>query len=315
MPDVELKPQVYTDQRPKEYFDAFHARARAGEAGWTYEPTRFVVTPYLLLFFRARGIASENVPNGPVILAPNHGSFMDHFFTGAFIRRRVRFMAKSQLFQPGLSSYIFSHGGVFPVRRGHHDEDAFTTAFQILARGEAIVMYPEGGRSRTGDLAPEAKPGLGRLALESGAPVVPVAILGSHQVRNWKKLKFPRVTVQYGTPVRFEQVEHSTREQQQAVADYVLDRVREMHSQLRELGHRGAQAAASDRRVEDRAAEDQRFAMLEREQQEAKKRQQEEVEARQQREAEAEGEDEDEDGEGQDEGEEQREPQEAAPEA
>ncbi len=271
MPDVELKPQVYSDPRPGEYFDAFHNRARRGEAGWTYELTRYVVTPYLLVAFRARGIDSQNVPNGPVILAPNHGSFMDHFFAGAFVRRRVRFMAKSQLFQPGVATYIFSHGGVFPVRRGHHDEEAFTTAFQLLDRGDAVVMYPEGGRSRTGEIAAEAKPGVGRLALESGAPVVPVAILGSHQVRNWKRLQFPRVTVQYGTPFRFERVAESTREQQQEAAGYILDRVREIHSQLKLLGHRGSLRAARQRRKEDRKEQEgERYAMLEREQQQAK---------------------------------------------
>jgi 1-acyl-sn-glycerol-3-phosphate acyltransferase len=248
MPDVELKPQVYRDSRPKEYFDQFHERARNGPAGWTYEFTRFFVVFYSLLAFRARGIATENVPNGPVILAPNHGSFMDHFFAAAFIRRRVRFMAKSQLFQPGVATYIFSHGGVFPVRRGAHDEEAFITAFELLGDGQPVVMYPEGGRSRTGEIAAEAKPGVGRLALESGAPVVPIAILGSHQVRNWKRLQFPRVTVQYGTPFRFDRVEHSTREQQQEAADYVLDRVRELHARLALLGHRASLGEARDRR-------------------------------------------------------------------
>src|SRR5579864_950157 len=158
MPDVEIKPQVYTDPRPAEYFDQFHRRARQGPAGWTYELTRSVVVPYSLLAFRARAIDSYNVPNGAVILSPNHGSFMDHFFAGAFLRRRVRFMAKSQLFGRGIANYIFTHGGVFPVRRGHHDEEAFITAFELLDRGEAVVMYPEGGRSRTGDIAPAARP-------------------------------------------------------------------------------------------------------------------------------------------------------------
>ncbi len=240
MSDVQLKPQVYKDPRPKEYFDQFHERARRGPAGWTYELTRSVVVPLLLTLFRARAIATDNVPNGPVILTPNHGSFMDHFFTGAFVRRRVRFMAKSQLFHPGPASYIFSHGGVFPVRRGHHDEDSFQTAFTLLGRGDALVMYPEGGRSRTGELADRAKPGVGRLALESGATVVPVAILNSYKVRNWKRLRFPKVVVQYGQPFRFERVEDSTREQQQEVADYVLDRIRELHAQLSRLGYHGA---------------------------------------------------------------------------
>src|SRR5581483_1802724 len=156
-----------------------------------------------LISFRARGLGAENVPNGPVILAPNHASFMDHFFTGAFVRRRVQFMGKSQLFTPPMQ-WIYSHGGVFPVRRGHHDEETFITAMGVLQRGGAVVMYCEGGRSRTGELAEKAKPGIGRLALESGVPVVPLAILGSHQVRNWKRLKFPKVTIQFGKPFRFE---------------------------------------------------------------------------------------------------------------
>jgi 1-acyl-sn-glycerol-3-phosphate acyltransferase len=255
MPDVELKPQVYRDPRPKEYFDRFHEAARRGPAGYTYELTRLFLVPYLLLFFRTRGIGSENVPNGPVILAPNHASFMDHFFAGAYIRRRVRFMAKSQLFASGIGNYIFRHGGVFPVRRGAYDEEAFITAFKLLEEGDAIVMYPEGGRSRTGEIAERARPGVGRLALESGAPVVPIAILGSYQVRNWKRLQFPRITVQYGTPVRFERIEHSTREQQQEVAEYLLDRIRELHKRLQLLGHRGAIGDARDRRRQKRSAQ------------------------------------------------------------
>ena len=199
---------------------------------------------HALITFRARGIGSENVPGGPVILAPNHASFMDHFFSGAFVRRRIQFMAKSQLFAPGLPSWIFSHGGVFPVRRGSHDEEAFITAYKVLERGGAIGMYCEGGRSRNGQLAAEARPGIGRLALESGAPVVPVAILGSYQVRNWKRLQFPKVTVQFGEPFRFAAVESSTREQQQEAADYILARIRELHAELSRVGRRGARQAA-----------------------------------------------------------------------
>src|SRR5437764_4368597 len=244
MPDVELKPQVYKDPRPKEYFDRFHELVRSEEPeAKVYEVTRVATALHALITFRARGLGSENVPSGPVILAPNHASFMDHFFTGAFIRRRVQFMGKSQLFK-GIGGWIFSHGGVFPVRRGHHDEEAFTTAFKVLDRGGAVVMYCEGGRSRTGKIADEARPGIGRLALESGVPVVPVAILGSHQVRNWKRLQFPQVTVQFGHPFRFEVIRSSTREQQQEAADYILARMRELHTELARVGRRGARRAA-----------------------------------------------------------------------
>jgi 1-acyl-sn-glycerol-3-phosphate acyltransferase len=247
MADVEIKPQVYKDPRPKEYFDPFHERVRDHAPEPVYEAVRVATVLTALTLFRARGFGSENVPNGPVILAPNHASFMDHFFTGMCIRRRIQFMGKSQLFGNGPMSWIFSHGGVFPVRRGHQDEEAFISSFKILERGGAIVMYCEGGRSRTGKLADSARPGIGRLALESGAPVVPVAILGSYQVRNWKRLSFPKVTVQYGTPFKFDVVLKSTREQQQQAADHIFARLRELHDELTRLGHRGALKASRER--------------------------------------------------------------------
>jgi len=247
MPDVELKPQVYKDPRPKEEFDRYHAIVRDHEPeAKVYEVVRVATELVALTAYRARGYGSERVPNGPVILAPNHASFMDHFFAGAFIRRRVQFMGKSQLFK-GIGAWVFSHGGVFPVRRGYADEEAFITSFRILARGGAIVMYCEGGRSRSGKIADEARPGIGRLALESGVPVVPVAILGSYQVRNWKRLQFPKVTVQYGEPFKFEVVRTSTREQQQAAADYILERIRELHGELARVGRSGARRAARAR--------------------------------------------------------------------
>jgi 1-acyl-sn-glycerol-3-phosphate acyltransferase len=136
---------------------------------------------------------------------------------------------------------------VFPVRRGQGDEEAFISAFKILERGGAVVMYCEGGRSRSGQLAEKARPGIGRLAIESGAPVVPLAILGSHQTRNWKKLSFPKVTVQFGSPFRFEVARDTTREQQQEAADYIFARIRELFEELQHVGHRGALKASRAR--------------------------------------------------------------------
>ena len=227
-----IKAQVYKDPRPKEYFDGFHHRSRTRDPDWVYEVVRIATSLYAWTFFRARGVDAVKVPHtGPVILAPNHFSFMDHFFAGAFIRRRVRFMAKSQLFVPPMQ-FIYTHGGVFPVRRGYQDEDAFVTANSILQRGGAIVMYCEGGRSRTGELSAEPKRGIGRLALESGAPVVPVAIHGSSHVRNWKRLQFPKVSVKYGDGVRWPQVSDPTRDQQQAVANDIFGRIRTLYASL-----------------------------------------------------------------------------------
>src|SRR5687768_10190333 len=105
MPD--LKPQVYKDPRPAEYFTRFHERSRTHEPDWVYDLARMVLTPPTLLLYRAAAIGSANVPpTGPVILAPNHFSQWDHFFAAVFIRRKVRFMAKSQLFSNSFIEWV-----------------------------------------------------------------------------------------------------------------------------------------------------------------------------------------------------------------
>jgi 1-acyl-sn-glycerol-3-phosphate acyltransferase len=234
-----MREQVYSDPRPKEYFDRFHARSRAREPDPVYELVRVLTSLYAYTFLRARPIAVDNVPGcGAVILAPNHFSFMDHFLIGCYIRRKVRFMAKSQLFKRPMQ-FIYTHGGVFPVRRGARDEETFITAETILKRGGCVAMYCEGGRSRSGKVGELAKPGIGRLALESGAAIVPVAVYGSSHIRNWKRLEFPRVTIQYGEPIRWEPVENPTREQQQAVADAILTEIRGLYTALEQHGRRG----------------------------------------------------------------------------
>jgi 1-acyl-sn-glycerol-3-phosphate acyltransferase len=251
---AKMKEQVYKDPRPAEHFTRFHERVRNRKPDVVYEIVRVILSPVIWTLWRGRSIASDNCPPaGPTILAPNHFSFLDHFFLAAFQRRKVQFMAKSQLFTRPMQ-FIYTHGGVFPVRRGHRDEEAFITAGIVLGRGGMVAMYCEGGRSRTGKISDHAKPGIGRLALESGAAIVPVAIHGSQRARNWKRLQFPRVTVQYGEPIRWETVENPTREQQQAVADTVLEAIRELYTGLEEHGRRGiVQRVRAQRRAERRA--------------------------------------------------------------
>jgi 1-acyl-sn-glycerol-3-phosphate acyltransferase len=246
-----LKPQVYKDPRPAEHFTRFHERTRTKKPDWVYELVRLVLTPYLLIIHRARCIDSHHIPaDGSAIVAPNHFSFLDHFFVAVFLRRKVQFMGKSQLFKRPLQ-FIYTHGGVFPVRRGQHDDEAFITAHSVLERGRIVVMYAEAGRSRSGELG-KPRHGLGRLALESGAPVVPTAITGSERARNWRRLQFPKVTVHYGEPLRFERVENPTKEQAQAASEIVFERVKRLHSELRVGGRKNAVRAA---RAARRAAE------------------------------------------------------------
>src|SRR3954447_19721341 len=149
---AEMKPQVYTDPRPAEYFEQFHAAARRG-VGWTYTLARIVLTIPTILIYRVRAIGVGNVPKeGPLLLAPNHFSQMDHFFAGVYLRRKIRFMAKSQMFGPPLLTYVYKHGGVFPVRRGHHDDEAIETARILLKQGEILPAYPQAAPSRSGGL-------------------------------------------------------------------------------------------------------------------------------------------------------------------
>jgi 1-acyl-sn-glycerol-3-phosphate acyltransferase len=228
-----LKPQVYRDPRPAEYFDRFHARARTREPDWVYSFIKTVSYPYCRLAYRLHANGLEHVPReGPVVLAPNHFSAMDHWFVGILLPRQVRFMAKSQLFRGPVLEFIMAHSGAFPVRRGQRDEEAIITAITILRRGGVLVMYPEGGRSRSGHIGNTARPGVGRLALETGAPVVPVAISGSEKARNWRRLDFPEVTVGYGEPMRWPTEAGAGRERQQQVADEVLKGVRDEYELL-----------------------------------------------------------------------------------
>jgi 1-acyl-sn-glycerol-3-phosphate acyltransferase len=250
-----MRPQVYKDPRPKEYFDRFHERSRHRGPDVMYDIVRVATALYSWSVFRLRSIDEEKVPaSGSVILAPNHFSFMDHFFLGVPIRRKVRFMAKSQLFKRPMQ-FIFDHGGVFPVRRGYRDEEAFITAEAILDQGGCVAMYSEGGRSRTGKLSDTVRPGIGRLALESGATIVPVAVHGSSRVRNWRRLQFPKVTVRYGDPFRFERVRSPTRDQQQAVANAIFAEIRALYEELDELGRaKSLKRARATRRAKHTAA-------------------------------------------------------------
>ena len=243
---AEMRPQTYRDPRPAEYFDQFHAAARKG-VGWTYTLGRIVLTLPTLLLWRVRQVGVENVPKqGPLVLAPNHFSQMDHFFVGVYLRRKIRFMAKSQMFGPPVLTYVYKHGGVFPVRRGHHDEEAIETANEILRQGEMLLIYAEGGRSRSQEMG-EPKPGIGRVALESGAPVVPVAIHGSALARKWKRLRFPKVTVQFGEPLSFPLEAAPSRERQLEAATEIFDRVKEIYGELATRNGTRAESRTPDR--------------------------------------------------------------------
>src|SRR3954464_4633253 len=173
--------------------------------------TRAVLKPFLLAFFRVQRIGREHVPDGAVILASNHRSFLDPFVVGLSLKRPVYFVAKKELFDRLLAGWFRNCLGAFPIRRGESDEESVETAKQILARGDALVIFPEGTRVRDGSLG-RPKRGVGRLALETGAPVVPVAVHGTERARRGWLLKPVKVKVRLGRALTFPRVESASKQ-------------------------------------------------------------------------------------------------------
>jgi len=144
-----------------------------------YAFVRLLATVLLRLWFRFRVTGTEHVPDeGPAILAPNHKNFLDAFFVGLALRRHVRYMAKVELFK-GPLAWLFLRLGAFPVRRGEADAEALATSRAILAAGGLVVVFPEGTRVEEPDALGSPHHGAGRLALETGAPIIPTAITGT----------------------------------------------------------------------------------------------------------------------------------------
>jgi glycerol-3-phosphate dehydrogenase (NAD(P)+) len=188
-----------------------HARARErGVQPVVLKLTRAILKPFLLIFFHMSRIGREHVPDGAVILASNHRSFLDPFVVGICLNRPVYFVAKKELFDNRLYGWFLNCLGAFPIRRGESDEESVETAKQILARGDALVIFPEGTRIREGSLG-RAKRGVGRLALETGAPVVPVAVHGTERARRGWIFRPVKVKVRIGRPLTFPRVENASK--------------------------------------------------------------------------------------------------------
>ncbi|MFL5894242.1 MAG: lysophospholipid acyltransferase family protein [Thermoleophilaceae bacterium] len=160
------------------------------------------------IYFSLERTGRENIPRtGPVILAANHRSFLDPFIVGCCIRRPVYFVAKKELFDKRWQGWLLNRLGAFPIKRGEADEQSMATARGVLERGGALVIFPEGTRIRKGGLG-RPKRGVGRLALETGAPVVPIALMGTDRARRGLKIRPVWVRVRCGRPLTFPRVEH-----------------------------------------------------------------------------------------------------------
>jgi glycerol-3-phosphate dehydrogenase (NAD(P)+) len=189
----------------------YHARARRkGVNPVVYWVTRGLLQPIFQIYFRMSRIGREHLPaGGPVILAANHRSFMDPFVIGMAARRPIYYVAKQELFRYRPVGWLLASLGAFPVRRGEGDAEMVETARAILARGDALVMFPEGTRVRPGALG-RPRRGVGRLALETGAPVVPVAVIGTEDVRRGWRIRPRKIRIRIGRRLTFPRVEQAS---------------------------------------------------------------------------------------------------------
>jgi glycerol-3-phosphate dehydrogenase (NAD(P)+) len=196
--------QGFLRPRPLELY---HERTRRrGVNPFLYRPVRWFLKGFILGYFRLRRLGREHIPDGGVVLAANHRSFLDPFAIGYCLPRPVYFVAKQELFRNPILGWLLNSMGAFPIRRGGSDEESMETALQLLDRGDAVVIFPEGTRIRAGSLG-RPKRGVGRIALQSGAPVVPVAITGSERARTGWLIRPVKVHVRCGPPLTFPRVE------------------------------------------------------------------------------------------------------------
>jgi 1-acyl-sn-glycerol-3-phosphate acyltransferase len=175
-----------------------HAYAREQDVSRPlYAFVRLQATVVLRVWFRVRVTGAEHVPaDGAAIVAPNHKNFLDAFFVGIAVRRHVRYMAKVELFK-GPLGWLFLRLGAFPIRRGEADAEALQTAHEILAGGGLVVVFPEGTRVEEPDALGSPHHGAGRLALETGAPIIPAAITGTSRLWRGAFPKLKRVQLAF----------------------------------------------------------------------------------------------------------------------
>ena len=176
-----------------------------------YSLIRFFATCIFKIIFRWRITGAENVPaSGAVIVASNHISNFDPLVVGAAITRPIHFMAKEELFANPVLRQIIRWLGAFPVRRGAADRTAIRTAMNFLEEGKVIGLFPEGTRSKTGEIG-QAEAGLAMIATKTGATIVPAAIFGTNKVFQAGSL-LPGFQVYFGKPIRVKKGKASKKE-------------------------------------------------------------------------------------------------------
>lgn len=201
---------------------------------------------YRFILFLAREIAFralggfvtkgwKNIPlTGPVIIAPNHMSFLDPPLAACGMKRALTFMAKEELFKPFFLGWLIRSVGAFPIRRGENDTSAIRMALDLLNQGRAVIVFPEGTRGQGKVMGP-ILPAVPMLAKRTGAWVVPVGITGTQRV--WPKGQSRpgrgRMTIRYGKPFRWNDLEalypqSSERDRKELFSHELATRIRKL---------------------------------------------------------------------------------------
>jgi 1-acyl-sn-glycerol-3-phosphate acyltransferase len=189
--------------------------------------------PVLRLLFRLRARGLENVPPGGIVLASNHISNFDPWPLGLPLwpKRRLRWMGKSELFNPVLGP-IIRRGGAFPVRRGMNDREAIERAIELARAGDVVVMFPEGTRREKGlrkKFRPQAHTGAARIAIVAGVPLVPAAVAGTDRLSRLGPLR-----VVYGEPIPLDDLDEQDHTTAAKIAtDRLMERIAELEREVR----------------------------------------------------------------------------------
>ena len=188
---------------------------------------------FFYIVFRTRVYGRENIPaEGPVILAANHASNIDPPLMASLIERPVSYMAKIELFENPIFGAAIRRCHAFPVKRGESDRGAIKAAVTVLKEGRVLGLFPEGTRSKTGELQ-KAEAGVALIAAMTGAPIVPVAILNTHRIFANGGL-LPQLRIMYGAPMSF-QGDRKSKEALDIFSAEIMSHIAQMKDELSKM--------------------------------------------------------------------------------
>ena len=197
---------------------------------WFYHVSRLIVRIVLFLLTRRELIGQQNIPNrGPLLVVANHLSLADPPLLNICLGREVMFMAKAKLFRFRVLGYFIRSLGAFPVRQGRPDRKALRQAEQVLRQGTALVIFPEGMRSRSAKLQSSFS-GSALIAFRSGATILPVGITGTEKLESmaWL-LRRPKIVVNVGYPFHLPPISgRLTKTGLDGLTNHIMERVAEL---------------------------------------------------------------------------------------